>query len=61
MLKVLSYPPTSLAALFFAGLAAAGAGDAAEAGQLWEKAQAGVPAGSDEYKALQRQIDGLAK
>ena len=61
MQKVLSIDPTNVEALFFAGLAAAGAGDAAEAGQLWKKAQAGVPAGSDEYKALQRQIDGLAK
>ncbi len=59
MQKILSIDPTNVEALFFAGLAAAGAGDAAEARQLWEKAQAGVPAGSDEDKALQRQIDGL--
>lgn len=61
MQKLLSIDPANVEALFFTGLAAAGAGDAAEARRLWEKAQAGVPAGSDEHKALQRQIDGLSK
>ena len=58
---LLKLAPTNVEALFFVGLAAAGAGDSAEARRLWQKAQAGVPNGSDEYKALQRQIDGLPK
>ena len=61
MQKLLKLAPTNVEALFFVGLAAAGAGDSAEARRLWQKAQAGVSNGSAEHKALQRQIDGLPK
>lgn len=61
MQKLLKLAPANVEALFFVGLASAGAGDSAEARRLWQKAQAGVPNGSDEYKALQRQIDALPK
>lgn len=59
MQKVLTLQPANVEALFFAGLAAAGAGDKAEARRLWEKAQSGLPQDSQERAALQRQIDGL--
>jgi len=61
MQKVLTLQPANVEALFFAGLAAARAGDKAEARRLWEKAQSGLPQDSKERAALQRQIDGLNK
>jgi cytochrome c-type biogenesis protein CcmH len=61
MQKVLTLQPANVEALFFSGLAAAGAGDKAEARRLWEKAQSGLPEDSKERAALQRQIDGLNK
>jgi cytochrome c-type biogenesis protein CcmH/NrfG len=57
--KVLTLQPANVEALFFSGLAAAGAGDKAEARRLWEKAQSGFPEASKERAALQQQIDGL--
>jgi cytochrome c-type biogenesis protein CcmH len=61
MQKVLTLQPAHVEALFFSGLAAAGAGDKAEARRLWEKAQSGLPENSTEREALQRQIDDLNK
>ena len=61
MQKVLTLQPANVEALFFTGLAAAGAGDKAEARRLWEKAQSGLPQDSKERAALQRQIEGLNK
>ena len=61
MQRVLTLQPDHVEALFFTGLAAAGAGDKAEARRLWSKAIAGLPADSPERAALQRQIDNLGR
>lgn len=59
MQKVLTLQPENVEALFFSGLAAAGAGDPGEARRLWEKAIATLPKDAPARAALQKQIDGL--
>ena len=61
MQKVLTLQPENVEALFFTGLAAAGAGDKTEARRLWQKALAGLPEKAPERAALQRQIDSLGQ
>lgn len=61
MQRILTLQPDHVEALFFTGLAAAGAGDQAEARRLWTKAMAGLPKDSPERAALQRQIDNLGR
>lgn len=61
MQKVLTLQPENVEALFFTGLAAAGAGDKAEARRLWQKALSGLPEKAPERAALQRQIDNLGQ